>query len=148
MLFANITKTSLNEWKNIWIENKDKLKPNRKSGKEIQAYLKEKYILEEIKDKKAKEVVSWNILNNECFSVKLPKGTKPDAVTYYVLLDSDKGQKQKIFIGIDLITGYYIVEGNQSLWDELYAFRGLDEDDIQNPYCVAEYLACIKKFPQ
>jgi hypothetical protein len=55
MLFANITKTSLNEWKNIWIENKDKLTPNRKSGKEIQAYLKEKYILEEIRIKKRKK---------------------------------------------------------------------------------------------
>jgi hypothetical protein len=148
MLFANITKTSLNEWKKIWNENKDLLKPNRKSGQEIQTYIMEKYILVQINDEKAKEVVTWNILNNECFSIKLPKGAKPDAVTYYVSLDSDKVSNQKIFVGIDLITGYYTVEGSESLWDELYAFRGLDEDDIQNPYCVAEYLACLKKFPQ
>ena len=87
-------------------------------------------------------------MNNECFSIKLPKGVKPDVITYYVSLKNNKASCSKVFVGIDLITGYYIVEGSESLWDELYAFRGLDEDDIQNPYCVAEYLACLKKFPQ
>ena len=32
------------------------------------------------------------------------------------------------------------------LWDELYAFQGLDETDIQNFYCVAEYVSCLKRF--
>jgi hypothetical protein len=32
------------------------------------------------------------------------------------------------------------------LWDELYAFQGIDEADIQNPYCVAQYIACLKRF--
>ena len=148
MLSANITKKSLDEWKKIWRENKESLKPNRKTGKEILVYLQERYVLEKINDRKADETVSWNILNNECFSIKLPKGVKPDVMTYYVSLKNNKASCSKVFVGIDLITGYYIVEGSESLWDELYAFRGLDEDDIQNPYCVAEYLACLKKFPQ
>lgn len=56
---------------------------------------------------------------------------------------------QLVYIaGIDLTTGYFCVEGSSRLWDELYVFRGLDETDIQNFYCVAEYISNLKKFDQ
>ena len=32
------------------------------------------------------------------------------------------------------------------LSDELTAFQGLDEKDIQNYVCVAEYITCLKRF--
>ena len=51
-----------------------------------------------------------------------------------------------IFIGVDLATGFYHVEGSSFLWDELCAYQGLDAEDIQNFYCVAQYIACLERF--
>ena len=31
------------------------------------------------------------------------------------------------------------------LWDELCAFQGLDEADLQNSYCVAQYISLLEK---
>ena len=39
-----------------------------------------------------------------------------------------------------------MVEGTSLLWDELYAFRGLDAQDLENYVCVAEYIACMQRF--
>ena len=39
-----------------------------------------------------------------------------------------------------------MVEGSSQLWDELFAFRGLDDDDLTDFYLVAEYISCLKKF--
>lgn len=32
------------------------------------------------------------------------------------------------------------------LYDELVAWRGLDEDDLNNYYLVAEYIECLERF--
>jgi len=39
-----------------------------------------------------------------------------------------------------------MVEGSSMLWDELCAFQGLDAKDIENYYCVAQYISCLKRF--
>ncbi|HHX87473.1 MAG TPA: hypothetical protein GX693_04745 [Firmicutes bacterium] len=51
----------------------------------------------------------------------------------------------KIFIGVDLSSGFYCIEGSSMLWDELCAFQGLDSKDIENYYCVAQYISCLKR---
>lgn len=56
------------------------------------------------------------------------------------------GPVSRIFVGIDLTTGYYTVEGCTMLWDELCAFQGLDEKDLQNYFCVAQYINSLKRF--
>lgn len=42
------------------------------------------------------------------------------SVTYYV-------RKNKVFVRIDLVSGYFCVEGSKQTYDDLFAFRGLDE---------------------
>jgi len=37
------------------------------------------------------------------------------------------------------------VEGSEQIYDDLFAFRGLDEKDLNNVFMVAEYVKCIKK---
>lgn len=32
------------------------------------------------------------------------------------------------------------------LYDELCAFQGLDEKDLDNYFCAARYVTCLKKF--
>lgn len=156
MLTQEVTPQMIKAWKDSWNEYKDKLHPNRKSGTEVIEYLKNKYPLQEIHDDKATRVVIDNVLANKPFCDKLPDGAVPLAKTFMIEnIDTGKVLYEKqedvyngsnIFVGIDTVSGYFCVEGSSLLWDELYAFRGLDESDIQNYYCVAEYISCLKRF--
>lgn len=156
MLMQEPTPEMVERWKDVWIEYKDKLLPNRKSGKEVVEYLKNKYLLEELNDDNAKQVVIDNLLYNKIFADKLPIEVEPLVVTF-VIENKDNGmflyenqdeifKGNNIFVGVDLESGFFCVEGSSLLWDELYAFQGLDEKDIQNYFCVAEYISCLKKF--
>lgn len=40
----------------------------------------------------------------------------------------------------------YKLVPNRKSGKQVYAFQGLDEKDIENYFCVSEYIACIKKF--
>jgi hypothetical protein len=51
-----------------------------------------------------------------------------------------------IIVAVELHSAYFMVEGSSLLWDELFAFRGLDEEDLANYYLVAEYIGCLKRF--
>lgn len=68
---------------------------------------------------------------------KLPPGVMPKPVTYFV--------GNNVFVGIDLASGYFCVEGSERIYDELFAFRGLDEKDLDNVFLVAEYVECAKR---
>lgn len=156
MLMQEATPEMLERWKQVWNEYNRKLLPNRKSGKEIIEYLKNKYTLEELNDDNAKQVVINNVIYNKPYADKLPKGAELAVVTFIIENQGDgkflyenqdeifKGMD--IFVGVELETGFFCVEGSSRLWDELYAFRGLDKKDIQNYFCVAEYISCLKKF--
>lgn len=72
MLMQEPTPEMVEMWKDVWIEYKDKLLPNRKSGKEVVQYLKNKYLLEELNEDNAKQVVIDNLLSNKPFADKLP----------------------------------------------------------------------------
>ncbi|MDD4347175.1 MAG: hypothetical protein PHZ11_09930 [Desulfitobacteriaceae bacterium] len=156
MLMRAPTPEMVENWKRIWIEYKDKLLPNRKSGAEVVDYLTNKYPLRELHDDKATQVVLDNVVYNKPFADKLPIGADPSAVTFIVkntgtgkvlYKNQDKIFKgNSIFVGIDLNSGYYCVEGSSMLWDELCAFQGLDKSDLQNYYRVAEYISCLKRF--
>jgi hypothetical protein len=56
------------------------------------------------------------------------------------------GNITRIFLGIDISTGFYTVEGSTMLHDELNAIRGLDEKDLHNFVIVAQYISALKKF--
>jgi len=80
-------------------------------------------------------------MQNEIFKNKLPSGVKPNPVTFHY-----NHNGSNILIGIDLSSGFYHIEDDESLWDEIFAFQGLDEDNIRNYYLVAEYISCLKKY--
>lgn len=162
MLTQEPTPEMYAEWKSVWEQYKDKLKPNRKSGQELLDYLLGKYALTEIYEEKAINVITYNVTMNKPLAEKLPHGVGPSPRAFFlenvgngeVFYKSENrdpvevyGEEiTRIFVGIDLASGYFLVEGSRMLWDELYAFQGLDESDIENPYCVAQYIACLKRF--
>lgn len=150
------------EWKSVWNQYKDKLMPNRKSGQELLDFLSSKYVLTEIHDKSATDAVFFNVTRNKPLAEKLPHGAAVQPRTFFLENLGDGqifykeenadpeeiwgGEITRIFVGIDLASGFYMVEGNSMLWDELCAFQGVDKKDIDNPYCVAQYIACLKRF--
>ena len=158
MLTQEATPALIKQWKAVFNEHHDKLRPNRKSGQELLDYLRGRYPLCERHDTAALEVVSENVLNNEPLREKLKPGKAPAPIAFTLPREGSAlslyAQQDPlfwgidIFVGIDLESGFFHVEGSSLLWDELYAFRGLDERDIENYYCVAEYIACLERFPQ
>lgn len=162
MLMQEPTPEMIEGWKKVWDEHKDFLKPNRKSGQELLDYLSQKYILTEIHDKKASDAVHYNVTMNQCWAEKLPRGTVPIPKTYFLENEGNGeifyrnenkdpieflgGDITRIFVGIDLASGYYMVEGSSMLWDELCAFQGLDQVDIRNCFSVAQYIASLRRF--
>ena len=156
MLMQDATPQMVEEWKAVWNQYKDKLRPNRKSGLEVVDYLLGKYSLKELHDDKAAQVVTDNVLYNKVYAEKLPAGATPSVMTFIIektgaaeiLYENqdDIFKEISIFVGIDLESGLVHVEGSSMLWDELYAFQGLDADDIQNFYSAAEYISCLKRF--
>jgi len=156
MLTREPTAENIANWKQVYSVYHDRLNPNRKTGAELQAYLLAHYPLQRHPGSHAKQTVIQNILQNEVFARELPQGSQPEPVCYSVRR-SGTGKSLyaeqpayirigRIFVGIDLATGYFCVEGSDRLWDELYAFRGLSESDRTNYYCVAEYIACLERF--
>lgn len=150
------TQEDVASWKRIYAEYKSKLKPNRISGAALFAYLESRYPLRPLDDARANQLVVSSILENNCFAQDLPPDALPEPVCCTIERDGtgmklyDAQDKVfsgiDIFVGIDLVSGYFTVEGSSLLWDELYARRGLNESELENFYCVAEYVSCLKRF--
>lgn len=159
MLNRPVNQKILTKWKNLTKEFGCTLKPNRKSGKELLTYLQNKYPLEKAPNELS-DIVVFNIVENKVFSEKLPSGKAPEPQVFFIknegagkILYERNGIRKKvfakckrIFVGIDLVTGYFTVENSSSLWDELFIFRGLDEYDLKNFVIVGQYLELSGKF--
>lgn len=156
MLTHHATKADIAHWKSEYERYKGRLTPNRITGAALLSYLESRYPLLPVDDETADRVVCANILENECFRSELPPDTQPSPVCRII---ARKGVGEAlyrdqdsvfdgcdIFVGIDLTSGYFLVEGSSLLWDELFAARGLNENDLNNFYAVAEYIACLRRF--
>lgn len=141
-----VTPEMKEQWKCVWNEYKSKLRPNRRTGNEILEYIKNKYPLRDLaNNEKYLQVVSENVLRNQVFTEKLPAGKSPVPIAF-IIENAGQGTRlyemqdeafmgNEIFVGVDIESGFYCVEGSSLLWDELCAFQGL-----------AEYISCLKKF--
>ncbi len=156
MIFGPASREKVLEWREIHNQYKDKLTPNRKSGKEVLQYLQNKYLLDEINEERAFYAVYETVLKNEFQKQKLPPNSQPEPKTF-ILKNEGNGkyiydnqeeiwENSPVFIGIDLSSGYVQIEGSCLLYDEIYAFQGIDEYGIENCGRVADYMDCVKRF--
>ncbi len=155
MLTNEATPEMVEEWRAIWTEHRDRLQPNRRSGTELIAYLQSHYDVTEFKEPFADSIISGCVTDNLHNAEKLPEGTLPKPRTFRLSSTQRNARlftqdpiyqyQDSIFVGIDEVTGTFHVELSVLLWDELFAFRGLDAADLENCYLVAEYLACREK---
>lgn len=162
MITQKPTPEILTEWKNIFEQYKDFLQPNRKSGTDLLEYLQSNYSLTEITDEEVLTVISENVSRSAFFAEKLPDGQLPLPKAFYLEnvgnghkfyrsenkdpLDLWGGEITQIFVGVDLSSGFYMVEGSTMLWDELCAFQGVDEKDLESYVVVAEYISALQRF--
>lgn len=155
MLMQEPTEDMIKEWKEIYFQYKDKIKPNKKDGMEIVEYLKKYYDIKELQNQELENIVADNIKNNEFNSCKL-KGENP-IIKIYKINNIGKGKELydvqdnvfkgiTIIVGIELKTSYIFVEGSSYLYDELTTYAGLDEYDIKNYFLVAQYVKNKENF--
>lgn len=107
----------------------------KKTGIELKQYIEEHFPVAQMHSTTADKIVYENIMNNEVLKNKLPVGMMPEPRAYLI-------EKDTICIGLDLATGYFLVEGSTVIYDDLIAFRGLDETDLENYFSVVEYVTC------
>lgn len=136
MLTIQPTAEMITEWKRIFEAHHSRLKSNRKSGAEVDQYFRGKYVCQIFSDATFQKLVAFNITENEVSHKKLPKGCTPNIQSY---------KTGDVFVGIDLCTGEFHIEGENIeevalIYDDLFAYRGLDDDDLKNFFLVAEYI--------
>jgi hypothetical protein len=155
MLTREVTPEMVASWKETFDRYRSQLSPDKKTGAEMIAYIRHRYPVTELSDETRIQVVTDNVALNECHARKLPKGKSPRARVFSIenaaggkILYEDQDDIFRgipIFVGIELETAFFLVEGSSRLWDELFVFRGLDNDDLANYYLVWEYISCLKK---
>lgn len=156
MLTEAPTPEMMEDWKELYRRYSPLLTPNRKSAGELIAYLKERYPVTEIWDEEWVQIVEDNVLHNEQYRDKIPEGKLIQARVFSVQNEGTGAelyrQQDEVFagggiaVGFELASGFFLVEGSSLLWDELTAYQGLDEADLQNFYLVAEYVSCLRRF--
>ena len=141
MLTTEPTSEMIAEWKRIFEIYHSSLIPNRKSGNEVDQYFRKKYAYQLFDNAEFREIASLNIIENDYFKSKLPKNTLPNIQSY---------QTGDVLVAIDLSTGEFHIESENteeviSIHDDLFAYRGLDAEDINNFFLVAEYIKLTQR---
>ena len=137
MLTEKISRNMIDEYKKIYEKHRSELRPNRKSGTEIEEYFISKYSPVVLDSYEFRQMISECIVENEFTKKKLLNDSKPQVVSY--ILD------ENVFVGIDILTGYFHVESEdfekmKLIHDDLFVFRGLDDMDLKNYFLVAQYI--------
>ncbi len=141
MLTTAPTSKMIAEWKRVFEIYHSSLIPNRKSGSEVDQYFRDKYSHQLYDNAEFREIVSLNITENDYFNRKLPENTLPNIQSY---------KTGNVLVGIDLCTGEFHIESENieeaiPIYDDLFAYRGLDEEDINNFFLVAEYIKLTQR---
>lgn len=155
MLMQEPTPEMVQSWKETYNTFRPGLKPNRKPIQDVIAYLKENYPVIERNEESLLQVVIDNVILNEYSAQKISTGKNPLPQVFQIenttagkrLYENqdDVFKGCDIIVGFELESGYFMVEGSSQLWDELFVYRGLDEEDLNNYYLVAEYVSCVQK---
>lgn len=133
MITHEVDEKKLSFWKELYEKNSDSLKPNRISGRELDAYFQKKYSAQNYDNVRFKEVVHLN--SKEKFHENA--GNINDIAAYTL--------KGDIFVGIDLKTGFFHIESEDisksvPIFDDLFITRGLSADELRNFVIAGQYL--------
>lgn len=136
MILSELTPEKIAEMKRIYEAYRPLLHPNRRAGAEVDAYFRSNYPYQQLDDCAFQAAAAANIMENEHSCTKLQDGTPPDIRCY---------RTGDVLVGIDLISGEFHVEAADMaavipIHNDLFTFRGLSKDDLENFVLVAEYV--------
>lgn len=141
MLTTEVTPEVRVEWKQLFEIHHTDMRPNRKTGFEVDAFFKKKYPYQLFDSEEFYKVVEANIMENTHSREKLPNGDLPNIRSYCV---------DGVLVGIDLTSGEFYIESEDiekaiPIYDDLFVYRGLDKADLKNYFLVAEYIKLTEK---
>lgn len=156
MLMQPVTPALVAQWQRVYDTYRPRLSPNSQSGDALVQYLQRHYPTAALDDSSFSQIVLENVRNNAFYAQKLPSDALPHVAAFTIarvgagltLYDRQDAlfAGQDILVGIECKSGFFQVEGSSLLWDELFAYRGLDVMDLDNFYLVAEYIGCLRRF--
>lgn len=137
MITKELTSQDISDMRRIFEKYRPSLVPCRKTGAEVDAYFRSRYSFEPFNDSNFIKMVEAGILENGF----LPEGTRPDIRSY---------RMGDTLVGIDLSSGEFHIEAEDidkvvSVYDDLFVYRGLGKDDLDNFVLVAEYVRLTKE---
>ena len=121
----------------LFREFHDKLEnPKRKGGHEVEKYFLDHYDCQLIEDPQLIEKLTKTIVEDDEYS-EVP--TDPGTLCICVYQVGD------IRVAIDETTGTFLVNGDDldekaKIFDDLFLYRGLNEEDLSNPFLVGTYI--------
>ena len=136
MITALVSKEKMDKWKCYFEQYASSMRPNRKTGREIDEYFRAKYPYQVLDSGEFCAVVEENVMANEYFREKLPPGMRPQIKAYTV---------GNMYVGIDIESGEFHIECGEiekaaPIFDDLFLYRGLDENDLKNLVLVGQFL--------
>lgn len=156
MLTTPPTPALIAHWQSVFKTYRHRLVPNKKSTEQVLAYLAERYPLEAVDTAAARAVVTGNITANRPLAEKCPPGRDLRPVVFMIPRQGSGVRLYQerealygdspIMVGLEHETAFVMVEGSGDLADQLVAFAGLDQADLDNYYLVANYIACLEKY--
>jgi hypothetical protein len=120
----------------LFREFHDQLTPNRKSGAEVEKYLVSHWHGQPSEDPELVSKLTDTLTKEDEFS-KMP--TDPGALSMRVY------QVNNTKVVLEETTGAFLVSGDEidekaKIWDDLFLYRGLNEEDLSNPFLVGTYV--------
>lgn len=139
MQIKKLIPSLMEQWKAIYETERPHLKPNAITGEALTRYIEDRFAVQPNEDESLQNAVRGMLAQSALVRQKVGDGeVRP--VAYRI----DDGT----VIGVDLLTGIFIVQDNMAVRDELTYVRGLDESDLENVLLTVDWLRCRNLWEQ
>ena len=139
MQIKKLIPSLMEQWKSIYEMERPNLTPNAITGEALTRYIEERFAVQPSEDESLQNAVRGMLAQSALVRQKVGDGeVRP--VAYRI----DDGT----VIGVDLLTGIFIVQDNMAVRDELTYVRGLDESDLENVLLTVDWLRCRNLWEQ
>ena len=133
MQIKKLIPSLMEQWKAIYEMERPNLTPNAITGEALTRYIEDRFAVQPSEDESLQNAVRGMLAQSALVRQKVGDGeVRP--VAYRI----DDGT----VIGVDLLTGIFIVQDNMAVRDELTYVRGLDESDLENVLLTVDWLRC------
>ena len=120
-------------WKAVYDKERKNLVPNAITGEALSRYIRDRFDADPIGEDALISTVR-DLLEQDALLQRKKKDGRLQPEVYRL----DDGT----VIGVDLLTGCFIVQDNELLRDELTYVKGLDAFDLENVYLTVDWLRC------